>query len=95
VVEFRQQAELGQVINFFDRSGLMKETSTGAQPKEGALVIPEEVQEETRKLVEGAFRLFADHTTRLADELTAFNKKGDEVAGRIKRGARRTSGRIV
>jgi hypothetical protein len=62
---------------------------------EGGLDIPETVQEETRNIVSGAFRLFADHNQRLADDLTEFNEKRKQVRENIERGARRTTGRIV
>ena len=57
--------------------------------------IPETVQEEARSIVSGAFRLFADHTQRMTDDLTEFNKNRRKVSKNIESGIRRTSGRIV
>lgn len=57
--------------------------------------VPEEVQEDAKEMVRGAFRLFADHTQRMADEMAEFNTKRQNVREKIQNGARRTSGRIV
>ncbi len=59
------------------------------------LDIPETVQEETRSIVKGAFRLFANHNQRLADDLAEFNERRKKVRENIEHGARRTTGRIV
>jgi len=71
-----------------------KNTEQPADSKSG-MDIPETVQEETRSIISGAFRLFADHNQRLADDLTEFNEKRKQVRENIDRGARRTTGRIV
>lgn len=60
-----------------------------------AVEVPETVQEEARSIVSGAFRLFADHTQRMTDDLAEFNEKRREVSERLDGGIRRTSGRIV
>ncbi len=65
---------------------------TGEMP---GVDVPEDVQEEARSIVRGAFRLFSDHNQRLADNLAEFNQKRRETAETLDRGARRTSGRIV
>ena len=57
--------------------------------------VPETVQEEARSIVSGAFRLFADHTQRLTDDLAEFNENRRKVSESIDSGIRRTSGRIV
>lgn len=57
--------------------------------------VPETVQEEARGIVCGAFRLFADHNRRLADDLAEFNGTRKKVREEVSRGARRTTGRIV
>ena len=57
--------------------------------------VPETVQEETRSIISGAFRLFANHNQRLAEDLTEFNEKRKKVRENIEHGARRTTGRIV
>ncbi len=71
-----------------------KKTDTPADSKV-TIDIPETVQEETRNIISGAFRLFADHNRRLADDLTEFNEKRRQVRENIEHGARRTTGRIV
>ncbi len=60
-----------------------------------AVEVPETVQEEARSIVSGAFRLFADHTQRMTDDLAEFNEKRRKVSERLDGGIRRTSGRIV
>jgi len=60
-----------------------------------AVEVPEAVQEEARRIVSGAFRLFAGHTQRMTDDLAEFNQKRRKVTESISSGARRTSGRIV
>ena len=57
--------------------------------------VPETVQEEARSIVSGAFRLFADHTQRLTDDLAEFNENRRKVSESIDSGIRRASGRIV
>lgn len=60
-----------------------------------AVEVPETVQEEARSIVSGAFRLFADHTRRMTDDIAEFNEKRRKVSERLDGGIRRTSGRIV
>ncbi len=57
--------------------------------------VPEAVQEEARSIVTGAFRLFADHTQRMTDDLAEFNEKRRKSSESIDGGVRRTRGRIV
>lgn len=64
----------------------------GGKPVAG---VPEDVQEEARSIVRGAFRLFSDHNQRLADDLAEFNQKRRKATETIHSGPRRTSGRIV
>lgn len=71
-----------------------KKTDTPAASKVPTDV-PETVQEETRSIVSGAFRLFANHNQRLADDLAEFNEKRKKVRENIEHGARRTTGRII
>ena len=59
------------------------------------LGISQEVQEEAKRIIDDGFRLFADHVKRIKDDMAEFDKNRKEVRGRIDRGARRTSGRIV
>ena len=63
--------------------------------EQNAAGIPQEVQEEAKQIITDAFRLFADHLKRITDDIAEFDKTRKEVRGRIDRGARRTSGRIV
>ena len=70
------------------------DSNSEAEPKAG-IEIPETVQEEARGIVRGAFRLFADHNKRLADDLAEFNGTRKKVREEVERGARRTTGRIV
>lgn len=63
--------------------------------KIAAVEVPETVQEEARSIVSGAFRLFADHTQRMTDDLAEFNEKRRKVSERLDGGIRRTRGRIV
>ncbi len=60
-----------------------------------AVDVPDAVQEEARSIVRGAFRLFADHTQRMTDDLAEFNAKRRETSETLTRGIKRTSGRIV
>ena len=57
--------------------------------------VPETVQTEARSIVSGAFRLFADHTQRMTDDLAEFNENRRKVSKSIDSGIRQTSGRIV
>jgi len=59
------------------------------------VIVPETVQEEARTIIRGAFRLFADHTQRMTDDLAEFNQKRRAVQESVEHGARRTTGRIV
>lgn len=74
----------------------MKDKDTD-QPDDSknAIDVPETVQEEARNIISGAFRLFADHNQRLADDLAEFNEQRRKVRENIAHGARRTTGRIV
>lgn len=65
------------------------------QKERAPLDIPAEAEEQAKKLIGDAFNLFAEHARNVADDLAAFNRRRQEVRGRIERGARRTSGRIV
>lgn len=75
----------------------MKAKETADQPTDSTsgVDVPETIQEETRSIISGAFRLFADHNQRLADDLTEFNETRKKVRENIDNGARRTTGRIV
>lgn len=74
----------------------MEDKNSGqSADSKGGIDVPESVQEETRNIISGAFRLFADHNQRLADDLAEFNEKRKQVREDIAHGARRTTGRIV
>ena len=72
----------------------MEDTNKTAQPL-GGVDIPQEVQEEARSIISGAFRLFANHNQRLADDLAQFNEKRKQIRENVEHGAKRTTGRIV
>jgi hypothetical protein len=57
--------------------------------------LPADVKETAKGFIRQAFELFTGHTKRLAEELADFNKHQAEVRERIKRGARRTDGRVI
>lgn len=63
--------------------------------KENSFELSDETQKDAKELIADAFRLFADHTKNLTDELTEFNKGRKEMRRRMRDGARRTSGRII
>ncbi|MEK6320256.1 MAG: hypothetical protein AABN33_01095 [Acidobacteriota bacterium] len=63
--------------------------------RDKTIEISEETRQEAKKLIEGAFRLFAEHAQNINDELVEFNKKREKARRRIQDGARRTSGTIV
>ncbi len=57
--------------------------------------ISEEAQEKARAAVEGAFGELTRHVRRIGEDVAEFNKRRQEMRGRMENGARRTSGRIV
>ncbi len=57
--------------------------------------ISEEAQERVKKAVEDAFRGLSEHTRQITEEMAAFDRRRQEMRGRMKNGVRRTSGRIV
>ncbi len=64
-------------------------------PKNKPLDIPDELREEAAETIKQAFHAFADHNKRINEGLAAFHKEQLEIKERIKRGANRTTGRIV
>ena len=74
----------------------MEDKNTGQSAgSQDSIDVPETVQEEARTIIRGAFRLFADHTQRMADDMAEFNQKRSQVQENVAHGARRTTGRIV
>ncbi len=65
------------------------------QNNQTTLEVPQEAQAEAKKIIDNAFRLFAEHTKHVADDIAEFNKNRQATKERIQSGARRTSGRIV
>ena len=59
------------------------------------LDIPDELREEAAETIKQTFQLFSDHNKRIAEGLAAFQQKQSEIKERVKRGANRTTGRIV
>lgn len=64
-------------------------------PKNKPLDIPDELREEAAETIKQAFQLFSTHNKQLAEGLAAFQEKQSEIKVRVKRGANRTTGRIV
>lgn len=57
--------------------------------------VPAETQEAVKTAVQDAFRFFASHTRKMAEDFLAFQRKREEISQRMKDGAKRTTGRIV
>jgi hypothetical protein len=57
--------------------------------------IPETLREEAKNLVANAFRLFAEQSKGISDELDEFDRKREETRRRIRARSKRTTGRIV
>jgi hypothetical protein len=57
--------------------------------------LPPDFPEKSRRLISDVFSLITDQTQRIANDIAEFNQKRIETRERIKRGARRTSGRVV
>ncbi len=71
---------------------LVSDTVVSKLPSFG---ISKEAQEGAKQIIEKGIRSFADHSQQLADEIADFDKKREDIRREIKRGARRTSGRII
>lgn len=57
--------------------------------------LPEEMRQQTERMIKDAFGLMRDHVKEMASELAEFDKMRTEVQENIRRGGRRTSGRIL
>ena len=57
--------------------------------------IPDDLDKHARSLLEGAFRFFRDHFGGLSQDLAELDKEHEKAKERIRRGPRRTNGRIV
>jgi hypothetical protein len=57
--------------------------------------IPEDLSEKARAFVNDALRILAAETRSLASDITEFNQNRAQGLERIRRGARRTTGRVV
>jgi hypothetical protein len=55
----------------------------------------EKLAEQARGIIDHAFQFFSEHFARISNDLEMLDKEHKEVKERIKRGARRTDGRIV
>jgi DNA-dependent RNA polymerase auxiliary subunit epsilon len=69
----------------------MKETTDDQQ----TISISEEAQQKVRTAVEKAFGSLAEHVQKIADDFAAFDKRREEMRGRMQNGIRRTKGRVV
>ncbi len=63
--------------------------------KQNPFDISEEAQNKAKEVMESAVRDFSAHLRQITEDLAEFNKSRQEMRGRMKNGARRTSGRIV
>jgi len=57
--------------------------------------MPSEAEGNAQEIAKQTLELFADHARRIAQGLHAFNEQHARVKKEIRRGVRRTSGRIV
>jgi hypothetical protein len=57
--------------------------------------LPADFAEQSQRVVNNAFRLLADETQKLADDIAEFNRRRSETKERIRRGARRTTRRVI
>lgn len=71
----------------------MAHTKTEDQPSLDKL--PDDLAERSRRLVNDAFRILTEQTQQMANDLEAFNRRRSETQERIRRGARRTTRRVV
>jgi uncharacterized coiled-coil DUF342 family protein len=66
------------------------------EQKEAAkLGIPNEMHEQAKEIIERAFQFFREHFGSFSQEIADFDKRHQETKEEIRRGARRTNGRIV
>jgi hypothetical protein len=65
------------------------------RPPNNPTDIPEDIKEEVKNTIRNAFQLFANQNKEMAQELREFNAKRQEIRGKLKDGANRTTGRIV
>lgn len=70
-------------------------THDDAQMDGVAPVIPAEVQQAAKRLVLDGVRALREDAQRIREEAAAIEQHREEVKRRIKRGARRTTGRIA
>lgn len=76
-------------------SNRLREARRMDKTKSHEIIIPESVQQEAKELVEGAFRLLADQSGRIKEDLAEFNRDRHKIEEKMKDGVRRTTGRIV
>ena len=60
-----------------------------------SISISEEAKEKTRNAVEKVFGGLAEHVQHIADDFAEFDKRREEMRGRMQNGIRRTKGRVV
>jgi hypothetical protein len=57
--------------------------------------LPADFAEQSQRIVNNAFRLLAEQTQQLANDIAEFNQRRNDTKERIRRGARRTTRRVV
>jgi hypothetical protein len=57
--------------------------------------LPADFAEQSQRIVNNAFRLLAEQTQKMTDDLAEFNRRRSETIERIRRGARRTTRRVI
>ena len=57
--------------------------------------LPADFAEQSQRIVNNAFRLLAEQTQQLANDIAEFNQRRSDTKERIRRGARRTTRRVI
>lgn len=57
--------------------------------------LPDDLAEQSERLVSNALRMLARQTQQMASDIAEFSRRRSETKERIRRGARRTTGRVV
>lgn len=73
----------------------MRMAHTKTEEKPSLDKLPDDLAERSRHLVNDAFRILTEQTQQMANDLEAFNRRRSETQERIRRGARRTTRRVV
>jgi|GEM_PF-6147959 len=57
--------------------------------------LPADFAEQSQRVVNNAFRLLAEQTQKMTEDIAEFNRRRSETKERIRRGARRTTRRVI